>query len=33
MDLIHFGGHLLKGRYDVHHGRHTEPTSPSAFYG
>ena len=33
VDLIRFGGHLLKGRYDVHDGRDSEPAPPSAFHG
>jgi hypothetical protein len=30
LGLIRFGGHLLKGRYDVHNGRDTEPAPTSA---
>jgi peptidoglycan hydrolase-like protein with peptidoglycan-binding domain len=33
VDLIRFRGHLLKGGYDVHHGRNEEPTGSSAVHG
>ena len=32
MDLIRFGGHLLKGGYDVHNGRDTKPAAPPALH-
>jgi hypothetical protein len=33
LDLIRFGGHLLKGRYDVHNGRGNEPAASPAVHG
>jgi predicted O-methyltransferase YrrM len=33
VDLIRFGGHLLKGRYDVPNGGNEKPTAPSAVHG
>jgi len=33
VDLIRFGGHLLKGRYDVPNGGNEKPTVPSAVHG
>ena len=33
VDLIRFGGHLLKGRYDVHNGRCKEPAVSPAIHG
>jgi hypothetical protein len=33
VDLIRFGGHLLKGRYDVHNGKCKEPAVSPAVHG
>ncbi len=32
LELIRFGGHLLKGRYDVHNGSNDEPAATPALY-
>jgi hypothetical protein len=33
VSLIRSRGHFLKGRYDVHDGRHTNPAAPPTVHG